>query len=58
MAPFAEAFRLRRIDAQWWMAYQNGARYHALQGDATAARCSAPGEITSHRAGLAFIEDG
>lgn len=57
-APFAEAFRLRRIDAHWWMAYQDGRRYHALQGDAAAGECALARQIGSHRAGMAFIEAG
>ena len=57
-APFAGAFRLRRIDAHWWMAYQHGPRYHALQGDAAAAACASPREARSHRAGMAFVEAG
>lgn len=57
-APHAQAFRLRRIDAQWWVAYQNGPQYQALQGDAAAARCTRPREAASHRAGMAFVEAG
>ena len=57
-APFAGAFRIRRIDGHWWMAYQHGANYHALQSDAAAAACSTSAEATSHRAGMAFVEAG
>lgn len=57
-APFADAFRLRRIDGQWWMAYQRGTRYQTLQARNDQSGCRAPGTITSHRAGLAFIDAG
>jgi hypothetical protein len=57
-APFAASFRLRRIDGQWWMAYQHGARYQTMQGDRVAATCATPRQAASHRAGLAFIEAG
>jgi hypothetical protein len=57
-APFADAFRIRRIDGRWWMAYQHGAKYHALQGNAAAAACSTSAEAGSHRAGMAFVEAG
>lgn len=53
-APFADAFRIRRLDGHWWMAYQHGARYVALQGTGSAAMCATPRETTSHRAGMAF----
>lgn len=57
-APFADAFRIRRIDGDWWMAYQHGRRYHALRAQADASRCVIPEALPSHRAGLAFIEAG
>lgn len=57
-APFADAFRLRRLDAHWWMAYQQGARYHALQAQAGESACRAPARVQSHRAGMAFIDAG
>ena len=57
-APVADAFRIRRIDGGWWMAYQHGRRYHALQAQADASRCVIPETLPSHRAGLAFIEAG
>ena len=57
-APFADAFLIRRVDGHWWMAYQNGARYAALQGDNRAAACASPREAGSHRAGMAFVAAG
>lgn len=54
-APFAAAFRVRRLDGRWWMAYQDGATYHALQGDTAAAACGTLQAAASHRAGMAFI---
>ncbi len=54
-APFAGAFRIRRLDGHWWMAYQHGARYQALQGDSRAVACATPQQAASHRAGMAFI---
>ena len=56
-APFADAFRIRRVDGHWWMAYQHGARYAALQGDNRAAACATPREAASHRAGMAFVSN-
>lgn len=56
-APFADAFRIRRLDGHWWMAYQNGARYQALQGVSRTAACTTPREAMSHRAGMAFVAD-
>ena len=55
-APFADAFRIRRIDGRSWMAYQHGVRYHAPQGGSAA--CTTPRPATSHRAGMAFIAGG
>ena len=55
-APFADAFRLRHIDGQWWMAYQHGARYHAMQAQDHDAACRAPITVPSHRVGMAFID--
>ena len=55
-APLADAFRIRRIDGRWWMAYQNGARYDAMLARGVAQTCHATGTVSSHRAGLAFIE--
>ncbi len=57
-APFADAFRLRRIDGDWWMAYQDGATYRAMQGDGAAAACGTPRQAGSHRDGMAFIAAG
>lgn len=54
--PFADAFRIRRIDDHWWMAYQNGGRYLALQTQDDEAACRAPRTLPSHRAGMAFID--
>lgn len=55
-APFADAFRLRHIDGQWWMAYQDGARYQALQAQHRQAGCRIPVTVPSHRAGMTFID--
>lgn len=55
-APLAEAFRIRRIDGDWWMAYQNGARYHAIHARGPEQPCRPSKTVASHRAGLAFIE--
>lgn len=57
-APYAEAFRIRRIDRHWWMAFQDGARYQALQAHAAASACIVPATAPSHRAGMHFIERG
>ena len=57
-APFADAFRIRRIDGHWWMAYQDGARYHALQARGEHASCGVAETVSSHRAGMAFIDAG
>lgn len=54
-APFAQAFRLRRIGAGWWLAYQDGARHRALQGQRDASACVVPAMVSSHRAGMAFV---
>lgn len=58
LAPFAGAFRIRHLDGAWWMAYQNGAHYHAMQGDAASAACRATQPAPSHRAGMAFVHQG
>lgn len=57
-APFAGAFRIRHLDGRWWMAYQNGAHYHAMQDNPAAAACGATRAAASHRAGMAFIAEG
>ena len=57
-APYADAFRIRRIDGHWWMAYQHGPRYHAVQADDTQAACVVPTMTPSHRAGMGFVEAG
>jgi len=57
-APYAEAFRIRRIEGRWWMAYQHGPRYLALRAQAEASACIVPGTTPSHRAGMHFIERG
>ncbi len=57
-APYADAFRIRRIDGRWWMAYQHGPRYHAVQVDDTQAACVVPTMTPSHRAGMSFVEAG
>ena len=57
-APFAGAFRIRRIDGHWWMAYQHGPRYQAMQADGAQAACVVPAMTPSHRAGMTFVEAG
>lgn len=57
-APYADAFRIRRIDGHWWMAYQHGPRYQAVQADDTQAACVVPTMAPSHRAGMGFVEAG
>lgn len=57
-APYAEAFRIRRIAGVWWMAYQNGARYHAMQAQGGASTCGVAATTSSHRAGMRFIPRG
>lgn len=57
-APYAAAFRIRRIDGRWWMAYQHGPRYHAQQAQPDASGCVATGSLPSHRAGMRFIQRG
>lgn len=58
LAPFAPAFRVYPIADRWWLAYQHGPRYHALQPDPAAAACRPPASAGSHRAGMAFIAAG
>ena len=57
-APFAGAFRVRHLGGDWWMAYQNGANYHAMQGDTAMAACATTQAAASHRAGMAFVDEG
>ena len=55
-APYADAFRLRHLDGDWWMAYQDGTRYHALQERGVASSCVEADTVRSHHAGMAFID--
>ncbi len=57
-APFADAFHIRHVGDNWWMAYQDGGRYHALQARRDQAACGTAQTVASHRAGMAFIGEG
>lgn len=57
-APYADAFLMRRIDGRWWLAYQHGPRYQALQAHADASHCNVPATTPSHRAGMRFVRRG
>ncbi len=56
LSPLPEAFRFRRVNDQWWMAYQNPRAYRRGRGY-SAEDCVAGIVVETHRAGMRYIAD-